>query len=306
MKAKSIPKRISAALLCLALLTSLLPVGALAADDPLGQSVPNETACICTVPCTAQAMNPECPVCSAEGATPEGCALYEETAPDSEQPAPVQETAIAGFEPLAEDVAAQTVQAGGEPVLPEILSAYQVGEDTELVPVEIAGVTWAAEPEYDPNIPGSYTFTAALPEGYALAEGVTLPTITVTVEEAQAPEPQPPVNNGADLLATTENVSYIDPIKNPTEQTCNSATVVIADDTTWGNDNNAGWYVVNSNVTISERVTVTGSNSLTIYGQSGGLENRPARRSCGGVWRAPRPDGGHAGGGHQAPVAGGF
>ena len=39
---------------------------------------------------------------------------------------------------------------------------------------------------------------------------------------------------------------------------------------------------------------------------AGGLENRPARRSCGGVWRAPRPDGGHAGGGHQAPVAGGF
>ena len=100
-----------------------------------------------------------------------------------------------------------------------------------------------------------------------------------------------PANDGIQLLAdTATDISYID--ANGVTQTCNSATVVIADDTTWDNDNNAGWYVVNSNVTISERVTVigkvhliladgytlnatkgitvTGSNSLTIYGQSGG------------------------------------
>ena len=103
--------------------------------------------------------------------------------------------------------------------------------------------------------------------------------------------PPAPANDGIQLLAdTATDISYID--ANGVTQTCNSATVVIADDTTWDNDNNAGWYVVNSNVTISERVTVigkvhliladgytlnaakgitvTGSNSLTIYGQSGG------------------------------------
>ena len=103
--------------------------------------------------------------------------------------------------------------------------------------------------------------------------------------------PPAPANDGIQLLAdTATDISYID--ANGVTQTCNSATVVIADDTTWDNDNNAGWYVVNSNVTISERVTVTGKvhlilangytlnatkgitvtggNSLTIYGQSGG------------------------------------
>ena len=45
-----------------------------------------------------------------------------------------------------------------------------------------AGVTWQSEPEYDGNTEGIYTFTAVLPDGYALAEGVSLPEITVTVE----------------------------------------------------------------------------------------------------------------------------
>ena len=110
--------------------------------------------------------------------------------------------------------------------------------------------------------------------------------------------PPAPANDGIQLLAdTATDISYID--ANGVTQTCNSATVVIADDTTWGNDNNAGWYVVNSNVTISERVTVTGkvhliladgytlnatkgitvtgSNSLTIYGQSGGTGKLTAK-----------------------------
>ena len=110
--------------------------------------------------------------------------------------------------------------------------------------------------------------------------------------------PPAPANDGIQLLAdTATDISYID--ANGVTQTCNSATVVIADDTTWDNDNNAGWYVVNSNVTISERVTVTGKvhlilangytlnatkgitvtggNSLTIYGQSGGTGKLTAK-----------------------------
>ena len=103
---------------------------------------------------------------------------------------------------------------------------------------------------------------------------------------------QPLANDGISLLSTQENVSYIDPTKEQTAQTCDSATEVTESDTTWGDDNNDGWYVVNSNVTISTRVTVTGDvhlilkdgftlnatkginvsegNSLTIYAQSTG------------------------------------
>ena len=103
---------------------------------------------------------------------------------------------------------------------------------------------------------------------------------------------RPLANDGISLLSTQEKVSYIDPTKEQTKQTCDSATEVTESDTTWGDDNNDGWYVVNGDVTIGQRVTVTGDvhliladgasldaaqgvnvgagNSLTIYGQSDG------------------------------------
>ena len=48
--------------------------------------------------------------------------------------------------------------------------------------VMIKGVTWQSEPAYDGNVEGTYVFTAILPEGYVLTEGVSLPQITVTVQ----------------------------------------------------------------------------------------------------------------------------
>ena len=104
---------------------------------------------------------------------------------------------------------------------------------------------------------------------------------------------QPLANDGISLLSTQEKVSYIDPTKEQTKQTCDSATVVTETDTAWGaSDSQEHWYVVNSNVTINTRVTVTGDvhlilkdgftlnatkginvskgNSLTIYAQSAG------------------------------------
>ena len=96
----------------------------------------------------------------------------------------------------------------------------------------------------------------------------------------------------AALAAEAESVTYIDADGKP--QTCATATVVEEDyEVTWSSSGEGGaWYVVNSDVTISERITVTGNvhliladdctltasdgitvssgNSLTIYGQSGG------------------------------------
>ena len=133
---------------------------------------------------------------------------------------------------------------------------------------------------------------------------------------------QPLANEGISLLSTQEKVSYIDPTKEQTEQTCDSATEVTESDTTWGDDNNDGWYVVNSNVTISTRVTVTGdvhlilkdgftlnatkginvtgTNSLTIYAQSEN-ENTMGKLDA----TAPNDEGANAAiGGSQNETAG--
>ncbi len=61
-------------------------------------------------------------------------------------------------------------------------------EQTEAVTIK--GVTWESVPEYDGNTEGVYLFTAVLPEGYVLSEGVSLPEIMVTVakDSAQAEE----------------------------------------------------------------------------------------------------------------------
>ena len=90
--------------------------------------------------------------------------------------------------------------------------------------------------------------------------------------------------------SASASVSYKD--ENGNTQTCTNATAVTESDTTWGDDGNNGWYVVNGDVTINTRVTVTGNvhliladgctlnatkgvtvtggNSLTIYAQSAG------------------------------------
>ena len=104
---------------------------------------------------------------------------------------------------------------------------------------------------------------------------------------------QPLANEGISLLADTTSAKYLD--EKGQEQTCPSATVVTESDTSWGSDDNAEhWYVVNGDVTIGTRVTVTGDvhliladgcnltvngginvsegNSLTIYAQSTGAD----------------------------------
>ena len=92
--------------------------------------------------------------------------------------------------------------------------------------------------------------------------------------------------NGMVNLLAENGVSYLD--KNGSKQTADNVTVVESSMTTW----NGGWYVVNSNVTIDNRVTVSGevhliladnasltangginvaeSNSFSVYAQSVG------------------------------------
>ena len=140
---------------------------------------------------------------------------------------------------------------------------------------------------------GEYVFTATLPEGYVLGEGVKALTVTVEL-------------GGISLYSTASNIRYMnwDGTK-LVEATCNNATEVTDSETdtaiTWGQDGQDTWYVVNSNVTIGKTdsddtfvcITVKGDvhliladgcsltikgniqvmkdvGTLTIYGQSAG------------------------------------
>lgn len=109
------------------------------------------------------------------------------------------------------------------------------------------------------------------------------------------------------LAETTPNVIYLD--ETGKQQTCPTATVVAADVTTWtGTTETPGWYVVTGNVTISQRVTVTGDvrlilanganltanggigvaggNALTIYAQSTGENTMGRLTATGGSYNA--------------------
>ena len=114
---------------------------------------------------------------------------------------------------------------------------------------------------------------------------------------------QPLANDGISLLADTTSAKYLD--EKGQEQTCPSATVVTESDTSWGSDDNAEHgYVVNGDVTIGTRVTVTGDvhlilvdgcnltvsggidvssgNSLNIYAQS--TEEGMGKLTANAVW----------------------
>ena len=78
-------KRLLSILLVLVMALSVLPTAAFAEDG--GEELP---ACVCETACTAESMNKDCPVCGAEGALPENCALYAEM-PDADDPAPEDE-----------------------------------------------------------------------------------------------------------------------------------------------------------------------------------------------------------------------
>ena len=110
---------------------------------------------------------------------------------DASEEAPETAATDDGDASGTENVETLIVTAQGyyaENVIPvQTLANTQEGET-----VTINGVAWQSAPEYDGETPGTYTFTAVLPEDYALAEGVGMPEIRVTVR------------NGSDDLAVQE------------------------------------------------------------------------------------------------------
>ncbi|MGN1203475.1 MAG: MBG domain-containing protein, partial [Lachnospiraceae bacterium] len=130
---------------------------------------------------------------------------------------------------------------------------------------------------------GSYTFAAALPEGYALSEEAEALTVLVELGGAQQWNV-----TGVSYRSCDENGT------NWTTENCTSATEVSSEDTAWGISDTESWYVASGTVTIGSRVTVNGTvhliladncnltinggigvtqgNNFTIYAQSDGNE----------------------------------
>lgn len=102
---------------------------------------------------------------------------------------------------------------------------------------ETLTIDWVCEtyPE-DGAYEGEYTFTATLPEGYVLGEGVQALTVDVLL------------GGGSTYASGISYMDWSDPQKMLVPATCESATEVTGstEDVTWP----AGWYVVNQDVTF--------------------------------------------------------
>ncbi|EOS41486.1 hypothetical protein C809_04304 [Lachnospiraceae bacterium MD335] len=273
-------------------------------DDNAGT---DRLECICETLCTEDSINGDCPVCGAEDADLSRC--KGEKTEEQEKTGEKVITAWEWIDPeeyltdgmLALPGAGRENPAFAEDVtalLPEKIQAEVVivkaaedeeetEEDAEAAPetegteITLTGWECASYPE-DGAYEGTYTFTAFLPEGFVLAEDAAALEVKVEL-------------GGVEMLAETVSVSYQEASWDSskvtyTDKTADSCTPVAdsAEAVTW----NAGWYVVNSTVTISEPITVTGAvnliladdctldaqkgivvttdNSLTIYAQSGG------------------------------------
>lgn len=185
-------------------------------------------------------------------------------------------------------------------MLPTQISAKIEGAEPETL--NIAGWTCPTyAQDVDDNWPtsGSHTFTADLPEGYALSDDAAVLAVTVNVPDA-------PVM----MLAATD-ISYLD--KDGKKQNCAKAAEVGSGSVSLNN----GWYVLNRNETIYYLSTVKGDvhliladgctltanvginvsngNSLTIYAQSTG-ENMGKLIATGGDNQAGIGGGNGAGG----------
>jgi hypothetical protein len=78
--------------------------------------------------------------------------------------------------------------------LPSSLSAKVTQGDQTEADETIDGITWSSD-QYDANKAGTYTFTSALPSGYKLADGVSMPSVSVTVSAGTKKSDNDPLNS---------------------------------------------------------------------------------------------------------------
>lgn len=107
---------------------------------------------------------------------------------------------ITEFQPLNESVKTKTVPYGTTAdglALPGRLKVIFDGSSTNAA---VYGTKWTSSPEYNPKQAGNYVFFPTWTEGqFTFKEGITYPTITVTVEEYV-----PPVEKNVDVDSWVE------------------------------------------------------------------------------------------------------
>ena len=97
------------------------------------------------------------------------------------------EDIITGFIALDMEVAAQSVAFGTSIAALELPTRLKVNFEEKLDDnAGIWSVGWSSE-DYDPNTPGTYTFTPVFTQNWTFAEGVIPPTISITVNEPVPP-----------------------------------------------------------------------------------------------------------------------
>lgn len=238
MKHMKISRRFICILAALALAFTLVPAAVLAEDTPEPSGTPGASSAS--------------PIAVTPDALQEGADKLTDD----------MQTVIASFEALAPEIASQSCAAGElESAIGVTLPSTLKATDDKSGAVTINGVTWnctaatdaagtplSESPAFDPAVEGQYTFTAKLPEGYALAGDVTLPTITVTVTP---PLMMAMAATGGD--GTRENPFTLDNTTESIQSAINAATS--------GSTLNfaEGTFTFDSAVNIPKTITITGA-----------------------------------------------
>lgn len=103
--------------------------------------------------------------------------ITEESGQESTEQENTEQENNGGSDDIEEN--SDTENENGQDMQPKGSALFGEQEETSV----ISGVTWQSKPAYDGNTKGTYLFSAVLPESYTLAENVSLPEITVTVED---------------------------------------------------------------------------------------------------------------------------
>ena len=101
------------------------------------------------------------------------------------------------------------------------------------------------------------TLTIGEDTSLTVPDGVTLTNSGTIIVEAGGKLNGTPIGDGA-VIDKSSPVSYLD--ENDAAQTCDAYEVVTANDAQW----TTGWYVVNSDVTINQRIPVNGDVKLIL------------------------------------------
>ena len=126
---------------------------------------------------------------------------------------------------------------------------YETGEEGAIVTID------------SESCPSPGIFKTTLPEGYVLADGTNVLSLTVALDAGSSEDVSSYAGSG-----TLTNVTYYD--ANGVQKTCPEATIVTGtpdveggQSITWGEAGKATWYVVNKNVSLES----FGSEYWTIY-----------------------------------------